>query len=208
VTSVAVSHDGHCLLASCMDGAARLLDKEGGDLLATYRGAIILPPLGSCFLLPASMDGTVRLLDKEGGDLLATYRGVVVLPPLASYFLDPAAAFLQSWTVRLLDKGGGDLLATYRGTCWFPNPEVVFLHQVLLLRGRPGTLHDQAPEVLAGLTLPVAAAVGNHVSRVVRLQTPLGSLRLCAFVPVCTIADAMRGCLQATSTRPTSWTAA
>lgn len=38
VTSVSVSHDGHCLLASCMDGAVRLLDKEGGDLLATYRG--------------------------------------------------------------------------------------------------------------------------------------------------------------------------
>jgi hypothetical protein len=45
VTSVAVSHDGHCLLASCMDGAARLLDKEGGDLLATYRGAVTFCPL-------------------------------------------------------------------------------------------------------------------------------------------------------------------
>lgn len=43
MTSVAVSHDGHCLLASCMDGAARLLDKEGGDLLATYRGALFGP---------------------------------------------------------------------------------------------------------------------------------------------------------------------
>ena len=53
VTSVAVSHDGHCLLASCMDGAARLLDKEGGDLLATYRGRFLLSTL--CFRrLPAS----------------------------------------------------------------------------------------------------------------------------------------------------------
>jgi WD40 repeat protein len=48
VTSVAVSHDGHCLLASCMDGAARLLDKEGGELLATYRGA----PFASCLSIP------------------------------------------------------------------------------------------------------------------------------------------------------------
>lgn len=52
MTSVAVSHDGHCLLASCMDGAARLLDKEGGDLLATYRGASFCP-LGAT-LSPAS----------------------------------------------------------------------------------------------------------------------------------------------------------
>lgn len=39
VTSVSVSGDGLCLLASCMDGAARLLDKSGGDLLASYSGA-------------------------------------------------------------------------------------------------------------------------------------------------------------------------
>ena len=40
VTCVAISNDGHCLLAGCMDGAARLLDKGGGDLLATYRGGL------------------------------------------------------------------------------------------------------------------------------------------------------------------------
>ena len=39
VTCVSASHDGNCLLAGCMDGGVRLLDKAAGDLLATYRGA-------------------------------------------------------------------------------------------------------------------------------------------------------------------------
>eukprot|EP00208_Stichococcus_sp_RCC1054_P006367 CAMPEP_0206145226 /NCGR_PEP_ID=MMETSP1473-20131121/26722_1 /ASSEMBLY_ACC=CAM_ASM_001109 /TAXON_ID=1461547 /ORGANISM="Stichococcus sp, Strain RCC1054" /LENGTH=309 /DNA_ID=CAMNT_0053541355 /DNA_START=511 /DNA_END=1437 /DNA_ORIENTATION=+ len=38
VTSVTVSGDGLCMLAGCMDGVVRLLDKAGGDLLATYQG--------------------------------------------------------------------------------------------------------------------------------------------------------------------------
>jgi mitogen-activated protein kinase organizer 1 len=39
VTSIALSHDGNCVLASCLDGALRLLDKGGGELLAQYSGA-------------------------------------------------------------------------------------------------------------------------------------------------------------------------
>jgi mitogen-activated protein kinase organizer 1 len=38
VTSVSVSGDGLCILASCMDGTVKLLDKSGGDLLASYSG--------------------------------------------------------------------------------------------------------------------------------------------------------------------------
>lgn len=38
VTSVALSGDGNCVLASCLDGALRLLDKAGGELLAQYTG--------------------------------------------------------------------------------------------------------------------------------------------------------------------------
>ena len=38
VTSVALSGDGNCVLASCLDGALRLLDKAGGELLAQYAG--------------------------------------------------------------------------------------------------------------------------------------------------------------------------
>lgn len=38
VTSVSVSGDGLCVLASCMEGTLKLLDKSGGDLLASYSG--------------------------------------------------------------------------------------------------------------------------------------------------------------------------
>jgi mitogen-activated protein kinase organizer 1 len=38
VTCVAASHDGLCVLAACLDSGLRLLDKDSGQLLATYRG--------------------------------------------------------------------------------------------------------------------------------------------------------------------------
>lgn len=38
VTGIAVSHDGNCILASCLDNSMRLLDKASGELLATYTG--------------------------------------------------------------------------------------------------------------------------------------------------------------------------
>lgn len=38
VTSIAMSYDGKCVLAGCLDSTVRLLDKEGGELLASYTG--------------------------------------------------------------------------------------------------------------------------------------------------------------------------
>lgn len=38
VTSVALSHDNLCILAACLDGRMRLLDKATGTLLAQYKG--------------------------------------------------------------------------------------------------------------------------------------------------------------------------
>ena len=38
VTAMALSHDGNCVLASCLDGRMRLLDKASGELLAQYSG--------------------------------------------------------------------------------------------------------------------------------------------------------------------------
>eukprot|EP00884_Botryococcus_braunii_P006060 jgi/Botrbrau1/15455/Bobra.43_2s0079.1 len=38
VTSLAISNDGNCILASCLDGCLRLLDKGSGTLLASYSG--------------------------------------------------------------------------------------------------------------------------------------------------------------------------
>lgn len=38
VTGIAISHDGNCVLASCLDHSMKLLDKASGELLATYTG--------------------------------------------------------------------------------------------------------------------------------------------------------------------------
>lgn len=38
VASLAVSHDGLCVLAACLDSHLRLLDIEAGELLAKYSG--------------------------------------------------------------------------------------------------------------------------------------------------------------------------
>ena len=42
VTAMALSHDGNCVLASCLDGRMRLLDKASGELLAQYSGLFLL----------------------------------------------------------------------------------------------------------------------------------------------------------------------
>ena len=41
VTGIAVSHDGNCILASCLNDTMRLLDKASGELLATYKGKLL-----------------------------------------------------------------------------------------------------------------------------------------------------------------------
>ena len=38
VTQVALSHDGNCVLASCLEVGLRLLDMGSGELLARYAG--------------------------------------------------------------------------------------------------------------------------------------------------------------------------
>jgi hypothetical protein len=38
VTNVSLSQDGACLLLSCHDNKARLLDKESGEMLNEYKG--------------------------------------------------------------------------------------------------------------------------------------------------------------------------
>ena len=42
VASMALSHDGNCLLAACLDSRVRLLDREGGELLAMYQGDTVV----------------------------------------------------------------------------------------------------------------------------------------------------------------------
>ena len=43
VTGIAVSHDGNCILASCLNDTMSLLDKASGELLATYKGQLACP---------------------------------------------------------------------------------------------------------------------------------------------------------------------
>lgn len=50
VTAMALSHDGNCVLASCLDGRMRLLDKASGELLAEYSGAAPLCATGEIVL--------------------------------------------------------------------------------------------------------------------------------------------------------------
>lgn len=38
VTSVSLSHDGNCLLASSLDNSVRLFDKATGEMLSEYKG--------------------------------------------------------------------------------------------------------------------------------------------------------------------------
>lgn len=41
VASIAVSHDGNCALAACLDSCMRLLDVQAGELLAQYHGEML-----------------------------------------------------------------------------------------------------------------------------------------------------------------------
>ncbi|KAK9832290.1 hypothetical protein WJX74_005480 [Apatococcus lobatus] len=40
ITSMVLSHDDHCVLAGCLDGSLRLLDRVSGELLAQYTGHV------------------------------------------------------------------------------------------------------------------------------------------------------------------------
>lgn len=69
VTSIAVSHDGQCILASRMDSRLVLVDKDGGDLLASYAGHKHESIKIDCALTPSdefvvcgSEDGTTMLM--------------------------------------------------------------------------------------------------------------------------------------------------
>eukprot|EP00882_Tetradesmus_deserticola_P028679 GHRQ01031951.1.p2 GENE.GHRQ01031951.1~~GHRQ01031951.1.p2 ORF type:complete len:156 (-),score=33.70 GHRQ01031951.1:234-701(-) len=41
VSELALTHDGLCVLAACLDSCLRLLDVEAGELLASYRWAML-----------------------------------------------------------------------------------------------------------------------------------------------------------------------
>ncbi|GAX77764.1 hypothetical protein CEUSTIGMA_g5207.t1 [Chlamydomonas eustigma] len=67
VTSVALSHDGQCVLSACLDSTLRLLDKGSGELLATYQGHVHQAIKLDCCLTPS--DAHV-VCGSEAGDVL------------------------------------------------------------------------------------------------------------------------------------------
>lgn len=78
VTAMALSHDGNCVLASCLDARMRLLDKASGELLAQYSGTNL--PFRDYMLTTqrseACLDAHMHLLAKASGKLLAEYVGL------------------------------------------------------------------------------------------------------------------------------------
>ncbi|KAG1657471.1 hypothetical protein FOA52_001386 [Chlamydomonas sp. UWO 241] len=53
VTSVALSHDGQCMLAACLDSTLRLLERRTGELLCTYQGHVHSGIKLDCCLTPS-----------------------------------------------------------------------------------------------------------------------------------------------------------
>lgn len=77
VSCVSFTHDGQCILASCMDSSLRLIDKESGDVLAQFKGHINDNyRIESCLsstdaqILSGSEDGSVYCWDLVEGKLL------------------------------------------------------------------------------------------------------------------------------------------
>ena len=87
VASMALSHDGNCLLAACLDSRVRLLDRESGELLATYQGEVFVRPVvtpgrysrtpaevvGWTFDQPSWLAGWQRCLYLSSWDLVGAY---------------------------------------------------------------------------------------------------------------------------------------
>ncbi|CAK0757293.1 hypothetical protein CVIRNUC_002528 [Coccomyxa viridis] len=81
VTAMALSHDGNCVLASCLDGRMRLLDKASGELLAQYTGHKVEAAKMDCALTPSdacvlsgSEDGRVCYWDLVEETMLESFQ--------------------------------------------------------------------------------------------------------------------------------------
>lgn len=81
VTCVVVSGDGNCLLAACMDGCLRLLDRQGGSLLQEYKGHKHTSFRMDCCFTPSdgyavgsSEDGRVFYWEVLEGDVVDSFQ--------------------------------------------------------------------------------------------------------------------------------------
>eukprot|EP00887_Chlorella_sp_A99_P003979 scaffold11.g3979.t1 len=80
VSCVAVSRDGHALLAACMDSTLRLLDRADGELLAEYSGHSHSSVKMDCaftasggYVAGSSEDGRVLYWELVGAELVAQF---------------------------------------------------------------------------------------------------------------------------------------
>ncbi|GBF92112.1 hypothetical protein Rsub_04459 [Raphidocelis subcapitata] len=99
VTAAVYTGDGLCLLAACLDSTLRLVDKETGELLASYRGhthtgvkmgCALMP--GDAFVVGASEDGRVfywELVEAALAKSFPAHKGAV-----CGVAAHPAGAFL------------------------------------------------------------------------------------------------------------------
>lgn len=80
ITSAALSKDGLCLLAACLDSRARLVDKLSGELLQTYSGHVHTSTRVDCAFMPSdahvvcgSEDGSVFYWDLVEATVVSSF---------------------------------------------------------------------------------------------------------------------------------------
>lgn len=120
VTSICLTRDRECLLCSCLDGKLQLLDRETGELLASYCGQVNRDYRLQCGVLfndsavaIGSEDGSLCLWDLAGGDPVFKNRSEDG-SPLSALALHPSLGWavcghhsgrVELFDVRLVDDG-------------------------------------------------------------------------------------------------------
>ncbi|KAJ7287919.1 hypothetical protein O6H91_11G021900 [Diphasiastrum complanatum] len=81
VNSIALSNDGKCILAGCLDSTLRLLDRDTGELLQDYKGHVNKSyKTDSCFsntdahVISGSEDGNVVCWDLVDASVVCSFR--------------------------------------------------------------------------------------------------------------------------------------
>ena len=91
ITGLAVTHDGHCAAATCLDGTIRLIERSSGELLNKFSGGHKAGNFGlevTCtaddlHIVSGSEDGSVVLYDLVDGSVVQSLKGQGVKPTCA-----------------------------------------------------------------------------------------------------------------------------
>ncbi|XP_031474251.1 uncharacterized protein LOC116246487 [Nymphaea colorata] len=110
VNCIAVSNDGNCVLASCLDSSLRLLDRSTGELLQEYKGHTCKSYKLDCCLTNTdahvaggSEDGKVFLWDLVEASVVSSFRAHASVVTSVSYHPKDACMITSSidGTVRV-----------------------------------------------------------------------------------------------------------